>query len=317
VLFGTPQPTLKHWKQLNNDALADLLTDCLAEKPSERPQNFQIVLNGLGGGSPEKKSPPRPTTQRQQQSATTPSLRDRAQSSEPESELREKYLLKRTASERENDIALVTGPTKEEVLFGGSVGLLISVVFMIIYWDIYLDMTSAKSRLLTIAGIIGYLGMMLVGFVRLGYGIGVLSKRNRYFGFREPGMEKYAREKSFAVNLGFVFFFVGIGAFLLCSPKFFDRDMPLFLLMFGVITLTLTTFEGVVQGLSWGWKRQARADVKGPLSPEQIPQPRKIMPVKTMTVAIIASVGLLIALARHSMNSVPLDGDIQPVQIKK
>jgi serine/threonine protein kinase len=56
ALFGTAQPTFQHWQQLPRP-LADLLGRCLAEQPSQRPQDFTAVLAEL-----DRLLAPRPDT---------------------------------------------------------------------------------------------------------------------------------------------------------------------------------------------------------------------------------------------------------------
>jgi serine/threonine protein kinase len=46
ALFGTPSPVLKHWQSVP-ESLADLLSRCLGEKPTERPVNFDVILRCL------------------------------------------------------------------------------------------------------------------------------------------------------------------------------------------------------------------------------------------------------------------------------
>src|SRR5262249_48367612 len=48
ALFRTTQPLPKHWRSLPS-GLADLLADCLAEQPGERPANGAAVLERLQG----------------------------------------------------------------------------------------------------------------------------------------------------------------------------------------------------------------------------------------------------------------------------
>src|SRR5262249_1938509 len=56
ALCQTPQPLRKHWKSVP-DKLADLLEQCLAENPIERPANFAEVLDRLGS---TRQTPARP-----------------------------------------------------------------------------------------------------------------------------------------------------------------------------------------------------------------------------------------------------------------
>src|SRR5262249_45820424 len=56
ALFRTPQPLRKHWKSVP-DKLADLLEQCLAEDPKERPSNFAEVLDRLGSRRPASSQP--------------------------------------------------------------------------------------------------------------------------------------------------------------------------------------------------------------------------------------------------------------------
>ncbi len=51
ALFKTVQPLRKHWREVP-DELADLLEQCLSEKPEERLQSFDDVLKGLQHLSP-------------------------------------------------------------------------------------------------------------------------------------------------------------------------------------------------------------------------------------------------------------------------
>jgi serine/threonine protein kinase len=51
ALFGTPNPGRRHWKQLENETLCDLLDACLSEQPQDRPGDFGGVLRRLGGAS--------------------------------------------------------------------------------------------------------------------------------------------------------------------------------------------------------------------------------------------------------------------------
>jgi|GEM_PF-2792142 len=46
ALFGTPQPTLKHWQSIPKP-LAELLDRCLSENPKQRPSGFNAVLEQL------------------------------------------------------------------------------------------------------------------------------------------------------------------------------------------------------------------------------------------------------------------------------
>jgi serine/threonine protein kinase len=46
ALFCTPQPTFQHWQKLD-PALAELLGQCLAEHPKDRPADFNVVVNRL------------------------------------------------------------------------------------------------------------------------------------------------------------------------------------------------------------------------------------------------------------------------------
>jgi tetratricopeptide (TPR) repeat protein len=46
ALFGTPQPSFQHWRQLP-EALAELLGKCVMEAPKERPSDFGTVLRSL------------------------------------------------------------------------------------------------------------------------------------------------------------------------------------------------------------------------------------------------------------------------------
>lgn len=48
ALFGTPQPGPKHWRQ-TDDHLAELLGDCVAEHPNDRPLNCEVVIERLKG----------------------------------------------------------------------------------------------------------------------------------------------------------------------------------------------------------------------------------------------------------------------------
>jgi len=63
ALFGTTEPRRRHWRELEDDALADLLEDCLEEEPEERPQSFADVAARLlevpsrSAPPPRKKSP--------------------------------------------------------------------------------------------------------------------------------------------------------------------------------------------------------------------------------------------------------------------
>src|SRR5260221_13782842 len=59
ALFQTPQPLRKHWKSVP-DGLADLLEQCLAENPKERPANFAEVLDRLGQPQPTQSAPVKP-----------------------------------------------------------------------------------------------------------------------------------------------------------------------------------------------------------------------------------------------------------------
>lgn len=47
ALFGTPQPGPKQWRHLSEEWLSDLLGDCLAEQPHERPESVTVVLARL------------------------------------------------------------------------------------------------------------------------------------------------------------------------------------------------------------------------------------------------------------------------------
>jgi serine/threonine protein kinase len=47
MLFGTPHPGLKHWKQLTEEWLTTLLDDCTALLPGDRPPDFLQVLQRL------------------------------------------------------------------------------------------------------------------------------------------------------------------------------------------------------------------------------------------------------------------------------
>jgi serine/threonine protein kinase len=51
ALFTTPTPGRRHWKQLDDEALCDLLDACLAEPPQDRPATFDQVLSCLRAGS--------------------------------------------------------------------------------------------------------------------------------------------------------------------------------------------------------------------------------------------------------------------------
>lgn len=51
ALFGTPNPSRKHWKQLEDETLCDLLDACLSEQPKDRPATFEQVLAYLPGGT--------------------------------------------------------------------------------------------------------------------------------------------------------------------------------------------------------------------------------------------------------------------------
>jgi hypothetical protein len=46
ALFGTPVPRPEHWRSLP-EPLADLLKECLAEDPADRPADFDAVLERL------------------------------------------------------------------------------------------------------------------------------------------------------------------------------------------------------------------------------------------------------------------------------
>ncbi|MCE9562577.1 MAG: protein kinase [Planctomycetes bacterium] len=60
ALFQTPQPTLRHWKEIPA-GLADLLGRCLEEDPKSRPQSFAKVITELDKlGSPAKPIVARP-----------------------------------------------------------------------------------------------------------------------------------------------------------------------------------------------------------------------------------------------------------------
>ena len=58
ALFGTPQPGLKHWKQLSDDGLRELLDACIAEQPKERPADFGAVLEKLARSMRPPSPPP-------------------------------------------------------------------------------------------------------------------------------------------------------------------------------------------------------------------------------------------------------------------
>lgn len=47
ALFGTTEPRRRHWSDLEDDDLADLLEDCLEEEPESRPQTFAEVAERL------------------------------------------------------------------------------------------------------------------------------------------------------------------------------------------------------------------------------------------------------------------------------
>src|SRR5262249_3739399 len=55
ALFGTTQPTLRHWQSVPGP-LADLLGRCLEDDPHARPQGFGEVLAGLDR-QPETSAP--------------------------------------------------------------------------------------------------------------------------------------------------------------------------------------------------------------------------------------------------------------------
>jgi hypothetical protein len=47
ALFQTSQPTRRHYLTLGDHSFADLLSDCLEQEPSCRPQDFGVVLEAL------------------------------------------------------------------------------------------------------------------------------------------------------------------------------------------------------------------------------------------------------------------------------
>jgi serine/threonine protein kinase len=49
ALFGTPNPGPRQWKQLGDERISDLLADCLAEQPAERPSSLDAILLSLSG----------------------------------------------------------------------------------------------------------------------------------------------------------------------------------------------------------------------------------------------------------------------------
>jgi serine/threonine protein kinase len=60
ALFQTTQPLRKHWNAVPDD-LADLLEQCLAEAPADRPAGFAVVLDRLRDRPAPAPTPPKPT----------------------------------------------------------------------------------------------------------------------------------------------------------------------------------------------------------------------------------------------------------------
>ncbi len=58
AIFNTVQPTLRHYRKLGDNNLADLLSDCLEQDPKDRPQDFTAVLQALGIKESTPISPP-------------------------------------------------------------------------------------------------------------------------------------------------------------------------------------------------------------------------------------------------------------------
>ena len=67
ALFGTPKPGPRHWKELKDDALGELIGRCIEEIPKDRPGSFAEVLAQLSSApvvmatlAPEEEEPPLP-----------------------------------------------------------------------------------------------------------------------------------------------------------------------------------------------------------------------------------------------------------------
>jgi serine/threonine protein kinase len=50
AVFGTAQPGPRHWRDLGDDDLADLLGQCIEEQPEKRPPGLDVVLQRLQAG---------------------------------------------------------------------------------------------------------------------------------------------------------------------------------------------------------------------------------------------------------------------------
>jgi serine/threonine protein kinase len=50
ALFGTPKPGPRHWKELKDEPLVELIGDCIEESPKNRPAGFADVLARLAPG---------------------------------------------------------------------------------------------------------------------------------------------------------------------------------------------------------------------------------------------------------------------------
>lgn len=98
ALFRTPLPTPRHWKGLNDDALIELLENCIEEDPSGRLTSFKQVLERLTSATTVPATaviPPLPTplvsppTQGQSQTTSnTPTPTPRREEKKPDREER-------------------------------------------------------------------------------------------------------------------------------------------------------------------------------------------------------------------------------------
>lgn len=75
ALFGTTEPRRRHWRDLDDEELADLLEDCLEEEADDRPQSFDEITERLQTTAEPVPSPPtRKTTQPNQSPPAPPTL---------------------------------------------------------------------------------------------------------------------------------------------------------------------------------------------------------------------------------------------------